>query len=582
MDINIILQAWRYMCVDTSSSQKQRQLEIEYCINSHFKNPNISKVHIFCNDVDITYFRNMFPNGIFIVVNNQPTYKDLLYYANTLDNNSTVCICNTDIELGTFEPYVMNKLNNKILFALTRHEIINNKKSTISIEKYVGSHDAFIFKTPVRVDIESLDFKQNTYGAENVVMNAFKNADYIILNPCYQIQIYHHHANNIYFEEYKRINTPSNTTLSSPLFILDMITQDGVPVTTTRLEPRDGWTTFDNLVHTVAPWYTRNFLSELITWDISNWKVFEYGSGNSTIWWRKNVRQVYAVDTNKEWAENVNSIYVSDKDEFVSYPLRLIDDEKFDCIIIDGDPWRDECTEYAIRCLKPNGILIIDNYEQYQTCYFDWTITNRLLKSYPKHIFHQPGHLDWKTAYWIINNTSTDIKMNREIGHGIYGTHIAPLLTAVLNTSGPVFEMGCGDFSTPLLHGICKFQNKYLLSTDTSQEWLSLFRDMESSNHEFIYVPVYEDDWEKNPKPELWNNIGNQTWGVVFIDHRPGDRRKVDVKRFADKAEIIVVHDTEYDGYGYDFTEFKYQYVYARYKTHTTILSNKIDISKLF
>jgi hypothetical protein len=94
-----------------------------------------------------------------------------------------------------------------------------------------------------------------------------------------------------------------------------------------RLQERPGWTTFDSKLNMLAPWYTRNFLAELITWDISDWKVFEYGSGNSTLWWRKNVRQVHAVDTNKEWAGKVDSIYERDKDKFVQYPMNLIDDD---------------------------------------------------------------------------------------------------------------------------------------------------------------------------------------------------------------------------------------------------------------
>jgi hypothetical protein len=177
------------------------------------------------------------------------------------------------------------------------------------------------------------------------------------------------------------------------------------------------------------------------------------------------------------------------------------------------------------------------------------------------------------------------VHINRTIGDWKYGTHTHPLLTAVLNTNGPVFEMGCGDYSTPMLHEICKSQKKQLLSSDTSREWIKLFLDLESSFHKFTHVPVYEDDWEKNPKPELWDNIGNDTnWGVVFIDHRPGERRKVDIARFADKTEIIVVHDTESSCYDYEsvFHTFKYRYDYKRYDVYTTLVSNTFDVSKLF
>jgi hypothetical protein len=174
--------------------------------------------------------------------------------------------------------------------------------------------------------------------------------------------------------------------------------------------------------------------------------------------------------------------------------------------------------------------------------------------------------------------------MNRTLADAAYGTHMAPLVTAVMNTTGPVFEMGCGDYSTPILHAICSVQNRQLLSTDTSKNWLDLFQDMKSEMHEFIYVPVYDDDWLKNPKPEKWDSIGNQTWGVVFIDHRPGERRKVDIARFANSADVIVVHDTETLSYGYEpiLNTFKYRYDYVRYTTRTTLVSNSIDVNQFF
>jgi hypothetical protein len=173
---------------------------------------------------------------------------------------------------------------------------------------------------------------------------------------------------------------------------------------------------------------------------------------------------------------------------------------------------------------------------------------------------------------------------NRELSDSKYGTHMAPLITAIMNTTGPVFEMGCGDYSTPLLHSICKVQNRFLLSTDTSAEWIKKFLDMKSDIHDFQHVKVYDDDWQLNPKPSEWDNIGNQEWGVVFVDHRPGERRKVDIKRFENTADIIVFHDSETSSYEYSSVmyNFKYRYTYDRYSTWTTLVSNTLDVKKLF
>ena len=40
-------------------------------------------------------------------------------------------------------------------------------------------------------------------------------------------------------------------------------------------------------------------------------------------------------------------------------------------------------------------------------------------------------------------------------------------------------------------------------------------------------------------------------WAVVFVDHGPAERRKIEIENFRDKCELMVVHDTEDDRYGY-------------------------------
>ncbi len=174
--------------------------------------------------------------------------------------------------------------------------------------------------------------------------------------------------------------------------------------------------------------------------------------------------------------------------------------------------------------------------------------------------------------------------MSRKLGNPDYGTHMAPLINAVMNTTGDVFEMGCGDYSTPLLHYILTKQKRFLLSADTDLKWINNFKYLENDFHTFKYVRVYDDDWSVNPKPHKWDDIGNKNWSVVFIDHRPGERRKDDILRFMNKAEIIVIHDTEYHGYGYEpcIALFKFKYVHKIYNVFTTLVSNTIDVAALF
>lgn len=186
---------------------------------------------------------------------------------------------------------------------------------------------------------------------------------------------------------------------------------------------------------------------------------------------------------------------------------------------------------------------------------------------------------------FVYDNNQKKIVKKRSLGDADYGTHMPALVTTVAFTKGPVLEMGCGDFSTPLLHALCAKDQRFLLTVDTDKKWLGYFLDLYSHWHQLWYLPVYEDDWMKNPKPYLWDQIGNNVhWSVVFIDHRPGERRVIDIQRLRNNTDIFVVHDTQEASYDYEPTlsSFKYKYVYERYTTQTTIVSDTIDITTFF
>lgn len=155
--------------------------------------------------------------------------------------------------------------------------------------------------------------------------------------------------------------------------------------------------------------------------------------------------------------------------------------------------------------------------------------------------------------------------------NGTFGTHVHPLLASALSTKGTIIEFGTGDFSTLVLHEVCKHQNRRLISYDDHEEWHNNFVDLKSDIHEFTLV-------------KDWNDVPVIKCGLVFIDHAPAERRVIDIDRFANHAEIIVVHDTDkmdYYGYQSHFDQFKYVYTYKRFKKTTTLLSNTIDVSEL-
>ena len=79
-----------------------------------------------------------------------------------------------------------------------------------------------------------------------------------------------------------------------------------------------------------------------------------------------------------------------------------------------------------------------------------------------------------------------------------------------------------------------------------------------------------------------------QEWDVAFIDNAPGESRQSNLLKLRDKCRFIVCHDTEEvykpsaSNYGWNFSTFKYNFVFDKYNTYTNVLSNfeefKMDI----
>lgn len=118
----------------------------------------------------------------------------------------------------------------------------------------------------------------------------------------------------------------------------------------------------------VLPWLPYsviNFIEERIRKEMI---VFEYGSGNSTLWLAKNVSQVYSVDHDFEWFNKVRNM-ISDNVKYKYIPLEyggqyckeiLNYNNKFDIVFIDGRD-RVNCCKNCINALKDDGIIIWDD-----------------------------------------------------------------------------------------------------------------------------------------------------------------------------------------------------------------------------
>ena len=156
-----------------------------------------------------------------------------------------------------------------------------------------------------------------------------------------------------------------------------------------------------------------------------------------------------------------------------------------------------------------------------------------------------------------------------------WGSHTVVLLKIFEISQGPVLEMGIGVFSTPLLHALCKRDNRLLVSYDNDAAYINAHRGFITDGHQLTLVK----DWDKI-------DIQSTKWGMAFMDHGPGDRRVEDTKKLANIAQFVVVHDTELrqEKY-YHSTEidsiFKYRFDYKELEPNTSVFSNFVDITNL-
>lgn len=159
-----------------------------------------------------------------------------------------------------------------------------------------------------------------------------------------------------------------------------------------------------------------------------------------------------------------------------------------------------------------------------------------------------------------------------------------PLLYKALEaTKGEIIEMGTGHGSTPLLHSYVMATKRTLHSYETEKTWMDKFISLQNEYHDFVLLCR-----------SCWDSCSDMhgSPSVVFVDHAPGERRKEDIKKFKDTAEIIVIHDTEPHGAGdYQvrplFSQFKYVVEVQSIAPNpneagawATAVSNTVDITK--
>lgn len=114
------------------------------------------------------------------------------------------------------------------------------------------------------------------------------------------------------------------------------------------------------------PWYSYPAIEYLKQLDLKDRTVFEYGSGNSTLFWASRCKSVVSVEDSEEWYKklvervptNVDYLLLTEKHEYVRAIERY--SLQFDIIVVDGSH-RFDCATVARPRLRDDGLFILDN-----------------------------------------------------------------------------------------------------------------------------------------------------------------------------------------------------------------------------
>jgi hypothetical protein len=120
------------------------------------------------------------------------------------------------------------------------------------------------------------------------------------------------------------------------------------------------------------PWLTYSCIYFLDSRLYKELTVFEYGSGNSTLWFSNRIKKIVSVEHSKKWyvymkekfSGSSNIEYFFRDLESGSYQKEILNYTKtFDIIIIDGRK-RVDCSLNSLGALKDDGVILWDNSDR--------------------------------------------------------------------------------------------------------------------------------------------------------------------------------------------------------------------------
>ena len=165
------------------------------------------------------------------------------------------------------------------------------------------------------------------------------------------------------------------------------------------------------------PWYTYPAMEFIEQFDFSEKKIFEWGSGNSSVYFSKKAAQVISIEHDTQWYNIVSARLQSNQQlqhiDLEQYPAAIETfSEQFDVIVIDGQR-RFDCAQMCQPFLKENGMIILDNSDWfYLSAAYLREKLNLLQVDF--HGFGPINNYTWTTSIFLTKKFNFPLIANRQ------------------------------------------------------------------------------------------------------------------------------------------------------------------------
>lgn len=176
-----------------------RQKEIDECLIKNVNNKNLEHIYLLNDqlyELDFIEDKNKIKQFNIIDNDSKLNFKEAIEFINSYCYRELVILSNTDIYFDDSLSLIENEdLENKI-YCLLRHNV--DKDGNFDIFRHFGeprsdSQDCWIFQSPLKINTNEIDFTFGTLGCDNIFASKVHEQGYELLNPSYDITIYHLH-----------------------------------------------------------------------------------------------------------------------------------------------------------------------------------------------------------------------------------------------------------------------------------------------------------------------------------------------------------------------------------------------------